>query len=167
MTDGFQIADMIELHDAGIVLVHHDYPDGVTGFGSYPSVGGKAITVEGSTLQDLAEFFGLPLFPQEHTLKSGGVVHSRLEHKSFGITSSRTVIGGGKLQVNYSMPLPDDYDVPIHSLSARVLGPNLLDFIVKFLFEENGQPYTVSRRLTYSGTFTIWWADQESESDGS
>lgn len=45
---------------------------------------------------------------------------------------------------------------------ARVVGANLLDLRVGLVMVVEDEPEAiVTRRLTYSGHFTVWWADDE------
>lgn len=141
MQGGFRKADMIELHDAGIVVHVEDLPAEDLGWRDSPTVVGKRLSVDGNEL--------------------GRLLHA------LGLTFDAEMLYGDEYDVAFHRPLrtgEDRPDVPladtlrIKELLARPDGPHLLHIhVTSFPHGEEDQEYV--QELTYSGSFTVWWSN--------
>jgi hypothetical protein len=146
----FKKAEMIELHDCGVVIHHTSYADGLVGWHTYPSEG-EVLSVDGESLDHLCQHLGLPVKPIYYENEGMGTTppcrmrRDLAERKFPLLQKERFVMGFGR---------GDDRDVK--ELWAKVRGPNHLELLVEFLFPHGND--TEQQRISYSGAFTVWWA---------
>jgi hypothetical protein len=135
--DKLQPCEMIELHDAGIILTSQTCTDALVGWNYGQDEHGLTYSIEGKDLERLAKHFGIGTYPIRKSNEA-----QYLEDYTFSL-------------VRKLPDVPDeDKDRWIKTLSARIIAANLLEILVTWAFSDGD---LIPVRVTYSGTFTVWW----------
>lgn len=142
MEGGFRNADIIELHDAGIVAYVENLPPEDLGWRDSPTVVGKRLAVDGNELGRLLHAIGVSFDAED------------LYDDEFDVVFRRSMrMGDEKSDVSLKNTLR------IRELLARPEGPHLLHLLITAHPADDGDE--VVQRLTYSGSYTVWWSKAE------
>jgi len=131
-TDNYKEADLIELHDAGIIL-QRDGSDPRLGWGEFDLHGDSYLVDD----EDIGTFLG-----------ALGIDYDR----GVRIYKARTRVGAGQ-------PLEGtEFPRRIATLLARPEGPRLLWIKAELCLEnEAGEEERRWQEITYSGAWSVWW----------
>lgn len=144
MQTEFRSADMIELHDAGVVVHVEDYPSDGLGWRDSPTVVGKRIAVDGNEAARFLKALGITFDADE------------LFGDDFDVIFRRPVHAGA---LKSDVPLKDV--LRIRELRARPEGPNMLHIHITSYGREGGSEEEYVQELSYSGSYTVWWSVAE------
>jgi hypothetical protein len=138
MESEFRKADLIELHDAQLVVHTDDFGD-VSNWRMAPTVRGNYVSVDGDGLAHLLE--------------------------ALGVTFDADLLFGYEFNILFRPPFTMDHgqtevslpDTPrIKEIWVRPENSNLLHVHLLIRMGETEDEYV--QELTYSGHFTVWWA---------
>ncbi|MEX2399179.1 MAG: hypothetical protein WD423_00295 [Rhodothermales bacterium] len=142
MNAGYRNADIIELHDAGVVIHVENLPREELGWRDSPTVVGKRLSIAGNELGRLLHAVGMSFDADA------------LYDDEFDVVFHRPMrLGEEKLDVALEDTLR------IKELLARVDGPHLLQVHVTSHAAESADEFV--QELTYTGSFTVWWTTAE------
>ena len=144
MQAGFRSADMIEFHDAGIVVHVEDYSAEGLGWQESPSVVGTRIAIDGNEAARFLKALGVTFDADELFGDSFDVVFRRPMKMSDG---------------NAGVPLKDV--LRIREIHARADGPNMLHVHITSFNRLTGSEEEYVQELSYSGSYTVWWSVAE------
>lgn len=140
MQGGFRSADIIELHDAGIVVYVEDLPPEDLGWRDSPTVVGKRLSIDGNELGRLLHAVGVSFDAED------------LYDDEFDVVFHRGMrMGDEKPDVSLRDSLR------IRELLARAEGPHLLHVHITAHPADNDDEEVI-QELTYSGSYTVWWS---------
>ncbi len=137
----YRKADLIELHDAQVVVHAEDFGDGVN-WRTAPTVNGNYVSVDGDGLAHLLE--------------------------ALGVTFDADLLYGYEFNVLFRRPFPVEHfgtevslpDTPrIKEMWVRPENPHLLHVHLIIRLGHSEDEYV--QELTYSGHYTVWWAVAE------
>lgn len=150
MESKYREADMVTLHDEGMVLACDGYPDAIVGWNEWQS-SGKEVKIPGSTIAAILHTMDLPVHPY-HTewwnprLKKTTTIRNHMEDVDLPLCF-------------FSTSEPDQFK--IHKIFARIeSGVLVLKLFVSSAYEGEDKKQVHSfffHRITTSGKFTIWW----------
>lgn len=152
----YRSADMIELHDANMIVRTQTASETENGWREYPHVGGLSYSINGSVIEKLAKHFGLETqdaFQSFTSPKTGErtTFRSLLRQSNFEIGTTRKIVGDRSQEDSEGLQL-------ITCLLVRTTTHNILDIKITFELEyEDGNVDTFEKEITYSGKYTIWW----------
>lgn len=150
----YRKAELIELHDSGIIVHPAEYSDATAGWREFNTIS-QVYAVEGFSLARIAEHFGIELkdrvVKDEKTRKT---FTARVEDADYPVLRRLAEkIGSGHTSES------GEGSHQIKELWARVLDPKLL--AIRFVALMNpGQPDEEShtQEVTYAGSFSVWWS---------
>ena len=143
MEAGYRKADMIELHDAQVVVYADDAKAEAIGWRKVPTVKGAGLSVEGNALARLLQ--------------------------ALGVTFDADLLYGDEYDVLFRRPLstmprtpepPLEGALRIKELWARPEGERQLHIYVNVASETPEEDEAV-QDLMYSGSYTVWWSAAE------
>ena len=151
MQGGYRKADMIELHDPGIVVHVDDFPANGLDWRTSRSVAGTRIAVDGNEAARLFEALGITF---DADVLFGDI---------FDVLFRRpATIGMVRLDdPPENVPLGDgslEGVVRIQELRARPEEPNLLHIHISSTVGASDDDDLYVQELTYSGSYTVWWS---------
>jgi hypothetical protein len=155
VTNEYRRAELIELHDSNVKIHPQNYSDAVAGWKEYSNK--EVFVLEGESIGDLAKFFGHQ--PKTLTVTAGDPpkrykheINSQKFHIARKITED---IGSGYTSTPY------EGSHKIGELWAKLLGERQIEIKFTSLFEDESEveeQETVF--VTYSGSYTVWWAKE-------
>ncbi len=142
-TRPFRRAEMIELHQAGVIVHTDDYHGGLVGWREYADIRGGDLTIDGEVLGRLLQDLGLLDRRPGHIGDYPLVL--RYDMKTGGSRGRTNLLGGegGKR---------------IKGLWARVESERLLEIRFIEVFDDGQE---AEQGLTYCGSYTVWWSPAE------
>lgn len=143
MEAGYRKADLIEMHDAHVVVYAENTMAAGTGWRKVPTVKGTCLSVEGDALARLLQALGVPF---DADLLYGDA-YDVLVRRPLS-TMSRMV------------DLPLENALRIKELWVRPEGERQLHIYVNVASDTSEEDESV-QDLLYSGSYTIWWAASE------
>jgi hypothetical protein len=153
-TTQFKPVELIELHDSGVVVRPQEFSDALAGWGEYLETPSKTFAVSGEHLRRLCDHLDIPFHDHRYnTAGLDGKQHAhieRLEDHEFPLIEQGRLIIGDKREGRW-----------IEQLSARIVGADLLEVLVKWGFDGKTGPEFEEIRISYHGSFTVWWKGQE------
>lgn len=137
--DNFKKAEMIELHDAGVVVPVKGYSDAIVGWTEYSDQAAGGYILDGDVVADLAKIFNVKFGDlTEYSENKQFPYNRKLKDLEFEIKKSVTDISS---------------NMNIKELWAKIEGPKLLHIRIHI----DDPQETIIQQLTYSGNFTVWW----------
>lgn len=161
METNYRSADMIELHDSGFIIVRKGYSEGSNGWREYITLNGRSYAIDGEQFLRLAEYFHIDYRPTITDSSSGKEIRSELRGETFLIQTESIKIGSSVEGSHY-----EALQV-IKELSAWIESPQLLHMKAVFTYEvtDSGSITIeeVTKHITYSGRFTVWWSNTDTK----
>jgi len=159
--DGYRRADLVELHDAGVVIYTREFSASGSGWREYTELG-ESIVIEGEEIARLAQHLGLePRTIFEEDLPGGRSMRLQLRDAEFAFHRRRVAVGGGGTGIRH-----EDGRF-VDAIGARIEGPRQLTLRVRFCWKIGDGWEGEEREVVYHGPFTVWWhADGLSAGDG-
>lgn len=155
MQGGYRKADMIELHDPGIVVHVDDFPVDGLDWRASPTVAGTRFALDGNEAARLFEALGVTF---DADLLFGD---------EFDVVFRRPVIRGAS---SSDEALDDDGALEgdplggvlrIREIRVRTEGSDLLHIHISSVPGGSDDEDQYVQELTYSGNYTIWWSTAE------
>lgn len=153
-------AHVVELHDAGVILHPHDYPDAIAGWNE--CFCGPQWILGGEHIAHLLEVLGLgPGLGWETKVWSekDGREKTRvilLRDTEFEVDRRLDVVGSGHCVFGSWIG-----SHKIGELWAEVVAPRHLRLRFTTLWEHDGEEQSHTVEVEYCGDFTVWWAAAE------
>ena len=143
----YRDAELIELHDTGVVINHSGLSGAVIGWQEYPGAHGEKFTIKGDDLALMAQIFGIvpPKFVEYEDAK-GQQLSMKPDSVVVGIERQRSVIGHAHRE-----------DKKISRIEAKIRGEKLLDIKTTSVVPSDNGPKEITNEITYSGGFSVWW----------
>ena len=156
-TNDYEEAEMIELHDAGVVVHVKSYGDANIGWTSDAELTCESYHIQGPAIDDLLNRAGIrPRLMDKNDPCSGKTrpVHESAPH--IEIHKQREAVGSGGFILGYALKRT------IEKLWVKIEKPQLIHIRIMYLCDE-GAPdeCEVYQETTYSGSFNVWWSKQE------
>jgi hypothetical protein len=152
--DAYRKAELIELHDRGVMIHPFDYSDALAGWSQYAENSNRFV-IDGAGLAELAGFFGLATKEKIITDQSG--------NKKFTQNLKDTEIPvlrkpADKIGAGYTSE-PHESSHKIKDLWAKIIQPQLISIrFVTVINEDSAEKEEIVQEVTYSGSFSIWWS---------
>lgn len=135
----WQDADMVELHDANVVIHRKGYPDGAVG---WTECGCQRKTYYVHGLRNLLEAAGVP---GPHMYTENNVRRELNNYEGLTIVSEPSLVG-------YSSKRGHE----ITKLEAATDG-DLLHLRTRCRYEHGDEEHLYQQSVTYRGSFSVWW----------
>ena len=148
----FKPVELVELHDSGVCL-SPEHSSEALGWREFKEYEGTGYSLAGEDICRIAQIFGLD--PQPILAKSikGEVQRIDPECLEFKIVKSRQDLGRKTDSRHYGAM------ERIKNIWARIEGPQLLQLKVEFIqLDEERKETTALKKISYSGSYSVWWA---------
>lgn len=161
MEDAYKRVDMIELHDANVVVTPHHYAEGITGWTDWPSVA-ECWRIPGEALEHLAHHLGLETWPVDEEVRvKGEKKHYRSLLRELEIEVYREIPHSG--QGHHFSAGNETQKIDWLEVKTPCI-PGFLTIRMCLTWDtSDGEKETYVRELAYSGNYTVWWADESDD----
>ena len=132
--DEFKSVELIEFHDSGFLVHPEKYSEPMVSWSEYLDEG-ASYSLIGKSIELLCNCLDVPLQKQ-------------IKHHNFPILRRDQIVVGHKQDGRW-----------IEQLAARIIDRDLLEILVKWGFDGEAEPQFEEARVTYHGTFTVWWEE--------
>ena len=150
----YRRAELIELHDRGIMIHPFRYSDALAGWSEYAS-NSQRYVVDGAGLSELASYFGFEINEKHYIDKKGRKCAQELRNADIPLLRKPIdEIGTGRTSE------PFELSHKIKEIWAKIIQPNLISIQFITIFDEDlDSKEEIAREVTYSGSFTVWWSE--------